>query len=151
MGGIPLPGVDVRVYDRRIVVFFEAAMKKINVVRILVAAGLLALLGAGFASADEAERCRNSCAVDLKSCRGQAETTANYEAHPLLSDRSKSAVYGNGQLSPSIHDGGGSASPDAEVQRRKQERYQDCATENRDCQKLCVPAQDRSERSLILR
>lgn len=142
MGGGASPDAGARVYDPGHVVFFEIAMKKINAIRIPFAAGLLALLSAGFASADQAERCRNSCAVDLKSCRGHAEMTANYEAHPLLSDRSKSAVYGNGQLSASL---------DEEVQRRKLERYQECATENRDCQKLCSPEPASANSSVIFK
>lgn len=122
-------------------------MKNYCALRIMLVAGMLAY--AGTTAAVENDACKRSCSADLDACRAQADRAADMEASPLISGRSKSAVYDNGQLSPLIRSGGPSEATD--VQRRKLERYQQCATENRGCEDACLPAQAPSGRSVILK
>ena len=97
----------------------------------------IALLIAPVVGAGETDFCRRSCDADLKECREQADSTADFEAHPSIYERSSSRVYENGDLAPLVANSRLLNSQDAGVKQRKMDRYQQCASENDECRHLC--------------
>lgn len=105
--------------------------------KIVVIAALVSILIAGAVSADEINFCKKDCAADLKECRKQADTTANYEAHPIISGSSRRAVDENGQMTRLVANDERADSQDEEIQQRKMDRYQECEADNDICQRQC--------------
>jgi hypothetical protein len=103
------------------------------------------------AYAAEADSCQASCTTNLAECRKQVDKTAMTESHPLLADSSTRTRYANGQISPLV-DPKELANPQyEEVQRRRMERNQKCATENGDCLNRCSPERNPSKNSVIFK
>ena len=103
------------------------------------------------AYAAESDSCQASCSADLAECRKQVDKTTIVESHPLLVDSSTRTRYANGQASPLV-DPKELANPQyEEVQRRRMERNQKCATENGDCLNRCSPARNPSKNSVIFK
>ncbi len=112
----------------------------------LVTAGLLLLISAGAAFADE---CSQYCADDLKECRKQVDIAANREAHPLMRD-SSARMY-KGQEDAMVANKVLPTAPNEEIQKRADERYRTCANANANCRSRCTTASAKPKISVILK
>jgi hypothetical protein len=116
----------------------------------LIAALLSAVLSVA-AYAAETDSCGAGCSADLTECRKQVDKTTMTESHPLLVDSSTRTRYANGQASALVDPNELSNPQNEEVQKRRMERNQKCATENSDCLNRCSPARNPSKNSVIFK
>jgi hypothetical protein len=113
--------------------------------------GLLSIMLSAAVNAAEADSCQASCAVDLTECRKQVDKTTMTESHPLLVDSSTRTRYATGQASALIDPKELANPQNEEVQRRRMERNQACATDNSKCLNRCSPAGNTPKNSVILK
>jgi hypothetical protein len=108
---------------------------------ISIISGLLLSMVAGVTYSDEISPCSASCALDLKQCRREADSFAVTEGHPLISDEKsiQNRAFINGQNVPLVDP---TNSPNIEIEKRKNERYQQCETENKNCLRQCMTGQE---------
>jgi hypothetical protein len=110
---------------------------------IFITTGLLAAMLVGAAHADDTTPCATSCAADLKECRKQADADTSIENDPPLAPNSmRTDLMVNNELRTAHND---------EIQKRKTERYQACATKNNGCLSQCSPASASPKKSVILK
>jgi hypothetical protein len=96
--------------------------------------------------------CQASCAADLTECRKQVDKTTMTESHPILVDSSSTRTrYATGQASALVDPKELANPQNEEVQRRRMERNQVCATDNSKCLNSCLPARDPSKNSVIFK
>jgi hypothetical protein len=112
---------------------------------------LLSVVLSVAAYAAEPDSCQASCGADLTECRKQVDKTTMTESHPLLVDSSTRTRYANGQASQLVDPKELANPQNEEVQRRRMERNQKCATENGDCLNRCSPARNPSKNSVIFK
>jgi hypothetical protein len=98
--------------------------------------GLLLIMIAEVIWADEANVCATSCASNLKQCRNQANSAANGEAHPTFRDGRNVGNYSfvDGRNFPFDNQ---SRYTSIEVEKRREERSQQCESENKSCLLQC--------------
>jgi hypothetical protein len=111
----------------------------------LLFAGIFLSIVAGVIYADETNLCTISCASDLKQCRGNAGLAANYEVHPIYNDPQniESIALMNGRSAQFVAPFN---SPNIEIEKRINESYQRCETENKNCLRQCMPEQGTESR-----
>lgn len=114
---------------------------------ISILAGLLLNITMGVIYADQTSPCAISCTSDLKQCRDQANLAANYEAKPIINDGHIMAnnAFMNGQSVP-FNDQFNSAN--VEIEKHRNERYQQCETNNKSCLRQCLSEQESEPSSL---
>jgi hypothetical protein len=104
--------------------------------------GVFLSMNTGEIYADETNLCTISCASDLKQCRRNADLAANYGAHPIINDARnvENITLMNGR-------GVQFNSPNAEIEKRKNEIYQRCETEYNNCLRQCMTEQGTESRA----